>query len=132
MKGKREMSSIKDIIKNIPASAGSRSENGSDIMMDPNYLRSSSSIISEALHKGFDVLQLENGDIVTTGTKVIVTQYHWDKAKSKMVKLSESARKKLEKEFQSGKKNVAKKKKPVKKPTKSLKKKSGPSKKRKK
>ena len=40
-----------------------------NMMNDPNYLRQSSSLINEALQKGFDVLQLANGDIVTTGTK---------------------------------------------------------------
>jgi Protein of unknown function (DUF2671) len=45
------------------------------------------------LQKGFDVLQLDNGDIVTTGTKIVVTQYHWDTEKGKMMKLSAKERK---------------------------------------
>lgn len=57
-----------------------------DLMTDPDYLRQSSSLINEALQKGFDVLQLANGDIVTTGTKTIVHQYTWDDGKSKLVK----------------------------------------------
>lgn len=57
-----------------------------DAMNDPGYIRQSSALINEALKKGFDVLQLANGDIVTTGTKTIVTQYIWDLEKSRLVK----------------------------------------------
>jgi hypothetical protein len=57
-----------------------------DLMANPEYLRHSSSVIHEALREGFDVLQLPNGDIVTTGTKVIVTTYSWDMAKAKLTK----------------------------------------------
>jgi hypothetical protein len=67
----------------------------SDMMSDPRYLRQSSSLINEALQKGFDVLQLANGDIVTTGTKTVVYQYTWDLEKGKLVKAkSESSAKK--------------------------------------
>lgn len=54
------------------------------MMMDPDYLRQSSSLIQEALQKGFDVLQLANGDIVCTGTKTIVHRYSWDENKTKL------------------------------------------------
>lgn len=57
-----------------------------NMMLDPRYLRQSSSLIQEALQKGFDVLQLANGDIVTTGTKTVVYQYTWDEEKGKLVK----------------------------------------------
>lgn len=57
-----------------------------DLMVDPAYLRHSSSLINEALQKGFDVLQLANGDIVTTGTKTIVNTYVWDAASAQLVK----------------------------------------------
>lgn len=104
------MSSIKEIIDSIPES--STSESDMDVMMNPDYLKESSKIISDALHKGFDVLQLENGDIVTTGTKVIVTQYHWDSKKSKMSKLTTRERKKRAKgeKASSSKKSKPKKK----------------------
>lgn len=49
-----------------------------DLMANPDYLRHSSSVINDALKEGFDVLQLPNGDIVTTGTKTIVNTYVWD------------------------------------------------------
>lgn len=57
-----------------------------NMMNDPSYLRQSSALINEALQKGFDVLQLANGDIVTTGTKTVVYQYAWDADKGKLVK----------------------------------------------
>ena len=57
-----------------------------NMMLDARYLRQSSSLIQEALQKGFDVLQLANGDIVTTGTKTVVYQYTWDSEKGKLVK----------------------------------------------
>lgn len=59
----------------------------SGLMTDASYLRQSSSLINEALQKGFDVLQLPNGDIVTTGTKTIVYQYHWDDTDKKLVEV---------------------------------------------
>jgi len=57
-----------------------------NMMTDHAYLRQSSALINEALQKGFDVLQLANGDIVTTGTKTVVYQYTWDAEKAKLVK----------------------------------------------
>lgn len=58
----------------------------SDLMSDADYLRQSSALINEALQKGYDVLQLPNGDIVTTGTKTIVHTYSWDKGDHKLVR----------------------------------------------
>ncbi len=55
-------------------------------MSSPSYLRQSSALINEALKTGFDVLQLANGDIVTTGTKTIVNKYIWDPVKGKLIK----------------------------------------------
>ncbi len=58
-----------------------------NMMMDPRYLRQSSALIQEALQKGFDVLQLANGDIVCTGTKTIVERYSWEDSKGKLSRL---------------------------------------------
>lgn len=57
-----------------------------DLMANPEYLRHSSSIINDALKDGFDVLQLPNGDIVTTGTKTIVNTFVWDASKGSLDK----------------------------------------------
>ena len=53
----------------------------------------SSSVINDALKDGFDVLQMPNGDIVTTGTKVIVNTFVWDAAKGKLVKAKAASEK---------------------------------------
>ncbi len=58
-----------------------------ELMANPEYLRHSSTIINEALKEGFDVLQLPNGDIVTTGTKTIVNTYVWDEAGNRLDKM---------------------------------------------
>jgi hypothetical protein len=69
----------------LPDASG---EAGDELMRNADYLRQSSALIHDALQKGMDVLQLANGDIVTTGSKIVVTQYGWDKHKSKLVKAS--------------------------------------------
>lgn len=71
----------------IAAAGTSGGNEEGDVMTDSRYLRQSATLINDALQKGFDVLQLANGDIVTTGTKTIVTQYSWDDDKGKLVKL---------------------------------------------
>ena len=58
-----------------------------EMMLDPRYLRQSSSLINEGLQKGFDVLQLEDGEIIMTGTRTIVHRYHWDAEKGKLVRI---------------------------------------------
>jgi hypothetical protein len=71
----------------LPPKAKESDVEVTNMMLDPRYLRQSSSLIQEALQKGFDVLQLANGDIVTTGTKTVVYQYAWDAAKGKLNKI---------------------------------------------
>lgn len=76
--------------KRIASAASKKPTEGepeiTNMMLDPRYLRQSSSLIQDALQKGFDVLQLASGDIVTTGTKTVVYQYTWDDEKGKLVK----------------------------------------------
>lgn len=66
---------------------------GSDVMFDARYIKNSSALISDALQKGFDVLQMANGDIVTTGTKTVVYKYTWDEAAGKLKRTSVSSKK---------------------------------------
>ena len=80
---------------NLSGKAGTKKKADIDspvvnMMNDPAYLRQSSALINEALQKGFDVLQLASGDIVTTGTKTVVYQYTWDTEKEKLVKTKTS------------------------------------------
>ncbi len=58
----------------------------SEMMMDPRYLRQSSSLVNQALQKGFDVLQMEDGEIVMTGTKTVIYRYSWDATEGKLLK----------------------------------------------
>ncbi|MBN8542688.1 MAG: DUF2671 domain-containing protein [Alphaproteobacteria bacterium] len=75
-----------NISKEAKESASVGDQQLADLMANPEYLRHSSSVINEALKEGFDVLQLPNGDIVTTGTKTIVNTFVWDAAKGKLTK----------------------------------------------
>lgn len=77
-----------------PKRTGEADPEITNMMLDPRYLRQSSSLIQDALQKGFDVLQLSNGDIVTTGTKTVVYQYSWDEEKGRLVKRKPDASKK--------------------------------------
>ena len=80
-----------NVTKNAQQTAEDDGNALSDLMANPEYLRHSSSIINEALKDGFDVLQLPNGDIVTTGTKIITNTYAWDASKSKLMKARASS-----------------------------------------
>src|SRR3954470_21251312 len=85
MMKKSELTSRR-IMSQAPKKALEAEPEITNMMLDPRYLRQSSSLIQDALQKGFDVLQLANGDIVTTGTKTVVYQYAWDQEKGKLIK----------------------------------------------
>lgn len=83
------MSTTEKILRSVKLTGiipDSAEDNSSEVMRNHQYLRQSSALITEALQKGFDVLQLANGDIVTTGTKIVVTTYSWDEQRGKLVK----------------------------------------------
>jgi len=82
----RRMAKIKNS-KKVTKPAGRAKDDG-DFMAAPRYMDESLGIISAALKSGCDVLQLGNGDIVTTGTKTIVTTYRWNGKSGKMIKVS--------------------------------------------
>jgi hypothetical protein len=83
-----------NVTKNAKQAASESDSAMADLMANPEYLRHSSAVIHEALKDGFDVLQLPNGDIVTTGTKVVVTTYSWDSSKNKLTKRTSSGEEK--------------------------------------
>jgi len=56
-----------------------------DLMSNPAYVRQASNLVKDALEKGYDVLQVSSGEIITTGTKVVVFRYSWDEAKGELV-----------------------------------------------
>ncbi len=61
-------------------------ENEKDIMLDIKYIRESCALIVEALSNGCDVMQMANGDIITTELKPVTIQYVWDNEKGKLVR----------------------------------------------
>jgi hypothetical protein len=65
------------------------------MMSNPDYLRQSSSLINDALKKGFDVLQLADGNIVMTGVKTVVYQYEWDAEQQKLVRVTTKSKNKM-------------------------------------
>ena len=83
---------------NIPDPDSIDKDAMAEMMSDPDYLRQSSALINEALQKGFDVLQLADGDIVMTGTKIITNQYRWSEEEGKLVKVSSKTKKAKAKE----------------------------------
>ncbi|MDE3059855.1 MAG: DUF2671 domain-containing protein [Pseudomonadota bacterium] len=83
---KRTENNAKRIISSMTKKMVEGEPEITNMMLDPRYLRQSSSLIQDALQKGFDVLQLANGDIVTTGTKTVVYQYSWDEEKGKLMR----------------------------------------------
>ena len=60
-----------------------------DVFSEIKYICGSTSLIVESLQKGLDVAQLPNGDIIVTEVKVVNTQYTWNEAKQKMIKISQ-------------------------------------------
>ena len=83
---KNNIFSSLNVTKEAKAAADQDENALADLMANPEYLRHSSQVINDALKDGFDVLQLPNGDIVTTGTKIITNTYAWDAGKAKLVK----------------------------------------------
>lgn len=76
---------IKDLINELPKT--DNNGESAEFMGDESYVESCQDIMNEALQKGYDIIHMENGDIITTGTKVVVTQYRWDPEEGKMVKI---------------------------------------------
>lgn len=83
----------------------SEPQGGDDYITSRKYIDTTTALISDALRKGLDVLQLENGDVVTTGTKIIITHYVWDGKKQSLKKLSEGERKKRKAEIDAARSN---------------------------
>ena len=75
-----------NITKEAKANASEEHNELAELMANAEYLRYSSSVINDALKEGFDVLQLPNGDIVTTGTKIVTNTYVWDSSKNMLTK----------------------------------------------
>lgn len=81
------MSSVKNFINSLPKLSDNES-----IVADLNYISKSSSLVNDALQKGFDVLQLENGDVEITEMKVVTYKYIWDAESNKFVRAASGTR----------------------------------------
>jgi hypothetical protein len=74
--------------KNTIIPVSKNKEKNEDALSDPKYICNSCTIITEALRKGCDVVQMPNGDIIIREQKIVTTKYGWDNKKEKIVKLS--------------------------------------------
>lgn len=80
------MPSILNFIKNLPETATD------NIVNDVQYIRKSSLLVSESLQKGADIMQMPNGDIHVTETKVVTYKYEWNKDKNRFERASAGVR----------------------------------------
>lgn len=69
------MSTVRNFIKSLPEITNASEDPSSDI----NYIHKSAQLVSDALGKGSDVMQLPNGDIVVTEVKTVTYKYLWNK-----------------------------------------------------
>lgn len=60
-----------------------------DILNDVRYVYKASEMITNSLRSGCDVAQLPNGDLLITETKIVTTQYTWNKSKNKFLRSSQ-------------------------------------------
>jgi len=76
------------LLKNIDrlATAAVEDNNEEDLMSDIRYICKSCSLITDALQKGCDVMQMPNGDIIISELKTITLQYTWDDKKGKLIR----------------------------------------------
>jgi hypothetical protein len=87
------MSSVLNLIKNLPAIANDDSNPATDI----NYIRKSTNLVNEALNKGADIMQLANGDILITEVKTVTYKYIWNKAENKFERATSGSKAKKRK-----------------------------------
>lgn len=83
------MSSVLNLIKNLPVAANSDEAN---LATDINYIRKSAILVNDALQKGSDIMQLANGNIVITEVKTVYYEYKWNEAKNKFERANSSSR----------------------------------------
>ncbi|MBL0319066.1 MAG: DUF2671 domain-containing protein [Alphaproteobacteria bacterium] len=51
-----------------------------------DYAHASSAVIMDALRKGYDILQMPEGDIFATGSETVVYHYQWNGKEKKLVR----------------------------------------------
>ena len=78
------MSTLLNAIKQTIEQSGSVNDDVvSNLAKDINYIRKSSVIVSDALQKGSDIMQLASGDILITEVKTVTYKYNWNNEKGR-------------------------------------------------
>lgn len=65
-----------------------------DVMTDIRYICKSCSLITDALQKGCDVMQMPNGDIIISEIKTVTFLYTWDTKKGKLIRTQSAVKNK--------------------------------------
>ena len=81
-------------IQNIKKYLGDNSEKAKekDVFSNVRYVCSAASLITESLKKKADVIQMGNGDIYITETKVLTYRYNWNDQKGKFIRARDESR----------------------------------------
>jgi hypothetical protein len=81
-------------IQNIKRYLGDISVNTEqkDIFANVRYVCSAASLITESLKKKAEVIQMGNGDIYITETKILTYKYNWSDKKGKFVRARDESR----------------------------------------
>ncbi|MDA0781040.1 MAG: DUF2671 domain-containing protein [Rickettsiales bacterium] len=82
------MSSVLNLIKNLPEIASDNNNPATDI----NYIRKSTNLVNDALSKGSDIMQLANGDILITEVKTVTYKYAWNKEQNKFERVTSGSK----------------------------------------
>ncbi len=61
-----------------------------DFYNNPSYQLECTRIMNEAMRRGEDVLHLDNGDLISTGTCYLTNHFTWDSATKKMALAKQS------------------------------------------
>ncbi len=89
------MTSLLNVIRETSSYTGAISDEiVSNLAKDMNYIKKSSSLVSEALQKGSDITQLANGDILITEVKTVTYKYNWNKDKGRFERANNGHRQK--------------------------------------
>lgn len=56
---------------------------------DVKYICQASLLITDSIHKGYDVTQLPNGDVNVREVRIVNVHYNWNSEKGKFVKTNQ-------------------------------------------
>ena len=77
------MTALLNAIKEISSQSNVGEDVVTGLAKDMNYIKRSSTIVTDALQKGSDIMQLANGDILITEVKTVTYKYQWNTDKGK-------------------------------------------------